>query len=143
MKAKDLHFIRRDLEPTHGPLYHRRRYLRLKGKTLRHMLLYRFMHQYGYDKGEVTASAIIDDILTLIEQFYRYTDHSFLKPGQMVWHAVPIDEECKKHKTMARDPTPTRGPRHDHRKRPRGLQGLNASPRDPLEKDRTLGGPSL
>jgi len=101
MKAPDLHFIRRDLEPSHGPEYQMRRYMRLKGKTLRQMLLWRFMHQYGYDKGEITAGAIIADILTVIEQYYRYSDHSFLKPGQMVYHAVPVDEPCKKQKTMA------------------------------------------
>jgi hypothetical protein len=36
-----------------------------------------------------------------VEQYYRYSDQSFLKQGQMVWHAVPIDEPCAKHKSMA------------------------------------------
>jgi hypothetical protein len=43
----------------------------------------------------------VDDLLALIEQFYRYHDQSFLKPGQMVWHAVPIDEYPKKGKSIA------------------------------------------
>lgn len=78
-----------------------REYKRIKGKSLKHILLDRFLNQYGYDKGTVTASAIIDDLLALIEQYYRYKDNSFLKQGQMVWHAVPIHEYPKKGKSIA------------------------------------------
>ena len=48
----------------------------------------------------VTASAIVDDILTTVDSYYRYSDNSFLKPGQMVWHAVPIDEFPAKGKSI-------------------------------------------
>lgn len=78
-----------------------RRYQRMKGKSLKNILLDRFINQYGYDKGIVTANAIVDNILSLIEQYYRYKDNSFLKKGQMVWHAVPIDEYPKKGKSIA------------------------------------------
>ena len=78
-----------------------RRYNRLKGKSLKHILLDRFMNNYGYDKGPITASAIVDDLLAIIEQYYRYNDNSFIKQGQMVWHAVPVDEYPKKGKKMA------------------------------------------
>jgi len=101
MLANHLPFVRRDLDDCSAPVLADRRYKRLKGKTLKHILLHRFLHQYGYDKGPVTAGAIIDDILLLVEQYYRYSDHSFLKQGQMVWHAVPVDEPCAKHKSMA------------------------------------------
>ena len=101
MIAKNLRFLRRNPMAGSGPAFLEARYRRLKGKTLRHILLDRFLNQYGYDKGTVTASAIVDDLLALIEQYYRYTDHSFLKPGQMVWHAVPVDEYPAKGKTMA------------------------------------------
>lgn len=101
MIAKNLRYLRRDLSPCAGQPWRKQRYLRLKGRTLKQMLLHRFINQYGYDKGEVTATAIIEDILGLIEQFYRHTDHSFLKAGQMVWHAVRADEPCEKHKSMA------------------------------------------
>ncbi len=101
MIAKHLRYLRRDLTPSSGQPWRTQRYLRLKGRTLKQMLLNRFLNQYGYDKGAVTASAIIDDILTLIEQFYRCSDHSFLKAGQMVWHAVQADEPCEKRKKMA------------------------------------------
>ncbi len=101
MIANNLRFVRRDLAPCDAQTFRTQRYRRLKGKTLKQILLHRFINQYGYDKGEVTATAIIDDILALVELYYRYTDHSFLKAGQMVWHAVPIDEHCMKHKSMA------------------------------------------
>lgn len=105
MIAKELRYLRRDLRPCNGQPWRSQRYMRLKGKTLKQMLLHRFLNQYGYDKGEVTAGAIIDDILQLVEQYYRFSDHSFIKQGQMVWHAVPIDEQCKRHKSMAQTRT--------------------------------------
>ena len=43
---------------------------RLKDKNLKHHLLYRFLNHYGYDKGEITAKAIIDDILKLIDDYF-------------------------------------------------------------------------
>jgi hypothetical protein len=101
MIAKNLPFVRRDLADCSAQTMQTNRYRRLKGKTLRQILLHRFLNQYGYDKGAITAGAIIDDILLLVEQYYRYSDHSFLKQGQMVWHAVPVDEPCAKHKSMA------------------------------------------
>jgi hypothetical protein len=101
MIAKNLRFLPRDTRD-HSPHAHAlQEYKRMKGKSLKHILLDRFLNHYGYDKGAVTAGAIIDDLLALIEQYYRYTDQSFLKPGQMVWHAVPLDEYPKKGKSMA------------------------------------------
>jgi hypothetical protein len=78
-----------------------RRYNRIKGKSLKHIILDRFLNNYGYDKGPITASAIVDDLLTIIEQYYVYHDNSFLKQGQLVWHAVPLNEYPKKGKSMA------------------------------------------
>lgn len=76
------------------------RYQRMKGKTLKHILVDRFLKNYGYEKGTVTATAIVNDILSLIEQYYRFTDNSFLKEGQLVWPCVPIDEYPAKGKSM-------------------------------------------
>jgi hypothetical protein len=101
MMGNSLRFVRRDLKDSSSEAITERQHRRLKGKTLKQILLHRFLNQYGYDKGTVTASAIIDDLLLLVEQYYRYSDHSFLKQGQLVWHAVPLDEHCEKHKSMA------------------------------------------
>ena len=101
MFAKNLRFLPRDTGDHSREAMAFREYQRMKGKSLKHILLERFLNHYGYDKGKVTAEAIIDDLLGLIEQFYRYRDNSFLKQGQMVWPAVPIDEYPKKGKSMA------------------------------------------
>jgi len=101
MIAKNLRFLPRDTRDFSPHAIALREYNRIKGKSLKHILLDRFLNHYGYDKGAVTALAIIDDLLALIEQYYRYKDNSFLKQGQMVWHAVPVDEYPKKGKSMA------------------------------------------
>jgi hypothetical protein len=101
MMAKNLTFLPRDTRNHSPEILALREYKRIKGKSLKHILLDRFINNYGYDKGLVTASAIVDDLLALIEQFYRYSDNSFLKQGQMVWHAVPIDEYPRKGKSIA------------------------------------------
>jgi hypothetical protein len=101
MIAKNLQFIPRDQRDFSSASCAKREYMRMKGKSLKHILVDRFLNHYGYDKGAVTASAIVDDLLALIDQYYRYSDNSFLKQGQMVWHAVPVDEYPKKGKSIA------------------------------------------
>ena len=101
MIAKNLAFLPRDTRDHAPQALALREYKRIRGKSLKHILLDRFINNYGYDKGVVTASAIVDDLLALIEQFYRYSDNSFLKQGQMVWPAVPINEYPKKGKSIA------------------------------------------
>lgn len=96
-----LKFIPRDTRDFSAESIAERRHNRTKGKSLKNILLDRFLNHYGYDKGIVTANAIIDDLLLLIEQYYRYSDNSFLKEGQMVWPAVPVDELPAKGKSMA------------------------------------------
>lgn len=86
-----------------------KKFKRMNGKSLRNLLLHRFIHHYGYDKGEVTAKAIVDDILKLIERYFvvcKPDDGSLnLKYGQMAWLAVPIDEKAKRGKPMAETKT--------------------------------------
>lgn len=100
MINSNLKFIARDTRNHSKESIAERRYQRIKGKSLKNILLERFIHKYGYDKGVVTANAIVDDILLLVETYYRYSDNSFIKPGQMVWHAVPIDEYPAKGKSI-------------------------------------------
>jgi len=96
----NLKFIPRDTRDHSKETLAFRRYKRIKGKSLKNILLEKFINQYGYDKGIVTANAIVEDILLLVESYYRYSDNSFIKQGQMVWHAVPIDEHPAKAKSM-------------------------------------------
>lgn len=96
-----LNFINRDIRDHSRESIAQRRHQRVKGKSLKNILLDRFLNNYGYDKGIITAAAIVDDILNIIENYYRYSDNSFVKNGQMVWHAVPVDEFPKKGKSIA------------------------------------------
>lgn len=100
MINSSLKFIPRDTRDHSKESMAQRRYQRIKGKSLKNILRHRFINMYGYDKGIVTVNAIIDDILLLVETYYRYSDNSFLKPGQMVWHAVPVDEFPAKGKSI-------------------------------------------
>lgn len=78
---------------------------RLKDKNLANLLLHRFLNNYGYDKGEVTAKAIIDDILQLVDNYFLVSsvknDLHHVHYGQLVWMAVPVDEYPQRGKTIA------------------------------------------
>ena len=78
---------------------------RLKDKGLKQILLYRFLNEYGYDKGIVSARAIIDNILQLIDDYFLVStleeDLHHLHSGQLVWMAVPVDEYPQRGKTIA------------------------------------------
>ncbi|MFQ5641868.1 MAG: DUF1670 domain-containing protein [bacterium] len=78
---------------------------RLKDKSLSQLLLYRFLNHYGYDKGELVAKTIIDDILTIIDNYFLVSsvdnDLHYIQYGQLVWMAVPTDEYPKKAKPIA------------------------------------------
>jgi hypothetical protein len=78
---------------------------RLKSKGLNQLLLYRFLNHYGYDKGKVTAQAIIDDILTLIDNYFLVStiddDLHHIHYGQLVWMAVAVDEYPKRCQPIA------------------------------------------
>ena len=78
---------------------------RLKDKNLRQLLLHRFLNNYGYDRGEITAKAIIDDIIKLIDEYYIVStlddDQHHINHGQLVYMAVPVDEFPKRGKAIA------------------------------------------
>jgi hypothetical protein len=78
---------------------------RIKDKNLRQILLYRFLNHYGYDKGEITAKAIINDMLELVEEYFLVStaknDLHHIHCGELVWMAVPVDEYPKKAKSIA------------------------------------------
>ena len=83
-----------------------KKYRRLKDKSLEQHLLYRFLNNYGYDKGEITAKAIIKDILNVIEQYFLVSnnrkDISHTQYGELVWMAVPVDEFPQRGKSIAK-----------------------------------------
>ena len=78
---------------------------RLKDKSLEQLLLHRFLNNYGYDKGEITAKAIIADIIKLIDDYFLVStlddDQHHIHSGQLVYMAIPIDERPKKYQSIA------------------------------------------
>ena len=92
-----------------------KKFRRINDKSLRQLLIHRFINSYGYDKGEVTASAIVDDIMKTIEDYFlialpldklatgeQIPDERMLSYGQLVWMAVPIDEYPQKGKSIVK-----------------------------------------
>lgn len=86
-----------------------KKFRRINNKSLRQHLIHKFLNSYGYDKGQVTAQAIVDDILKTIEHYFvvrkpleqmaqgktppdEFSDERYLRYGQLVWMAVPVDE---------------------------------------------------
>ena len=83
-----------------------KKYRRLKDKSLEQHLLYRFLNNYGYDKGVITAKAIIKDILKVVELYFLVAnndkDISHTQYGELVWMAVPVDEFPQRGKSIAK-----------------------------------------
>ena len=90
-----------------------KKFRRINDKSLRQLLIHRFTNAYGYDKGEVTAKAIVDDILKTIEHYFVVAkplqqmaegkappDKHYLRYGQLVWMAVPVDEFPQRGKSI-------------------------------------------
>ena len=92
-----------------------KKFRRINDKSLRQLLIHRFINSYGYDKGEVTAKAIVDDIVKTIEDYFlialphdklasgeQLPNERMLSYGQLVWMAVPIDEYPQKGKSIVK-----------------------------------------
>lgn len=100
-------------KPQNKTVINDKKFRRINDKSLRQLLIHRFLNAYGYDKGEVTARAIVDDILTTIEHYFVITkpldqlaqgkdliDQRYLRYGQLVWMAVPLDEYPQRGKSI-------------------------------------------
>ena len=96
-----------------------KKFRRINDKSLRQHLIHKFLNSYGYDKGEVTAQAIVDDILKTVEHYFvvrkpleqmvqgkprpdEFSDERYLRYGQLVWMAVPVDEFPERGKSIVR-----------------------------------------
>lgn len=72
----------------------------LRDKTLKNVLRHQFMTEFGYENKVIFAQEMIDRILATIEAFTKEAVR--LKPGQMLWMAVP-DDGRKHTKRRMRD----------------------------------------
>lgn len=74
-------------------------YRRLARRNLGSLLHYKFINEYGYDKGEVVAAAIVADICDTVRTYFARADD--LEPGQLVYPAPAATERPGRGKTMA------------------------------------------
>jgi hypothetical protein len=74
----------------------------LREKSLANVLCHLFVTEFGYDNKVIFAEAMIERILETIEAFVKPA--SLLKPGQMVWMAVPDDGRKHAFKPMKEIP---------------------------------------
>lgn len=72
---------------------------RLRRRTLPSLLRYKFLHEYGYDKGAVVVGAIVDDICQVVRNYY--TRPGDLEAGQLIYHAPSATERPGRAKTIA------------------------------------------
>jgi len=75
-------------------------YRRLARRNLPSVLRYKFLHEYGYDKGAVVAAAIVADICETIRRYYARPGD--LEAGQLTYFAPAVTERGGRGKTMAR-----------------------------------------
>lgn len=82
-----------------------KKFKRINDKNLRQLLIYRFLHHYGYDKGEITAKAIVNDIIRLIENYFLIakpdTEGRFINYGKLVWMAIDVNDKPKRGQSIA------------------------------------------
>lgn len=72
----------------------------MRDKTLKNVLRHQFVTEFGYENKVIFAEAMIGRILETLESFTQPAAR--LKPGQMLWLAVP-DDGCKHTKKRMRD----------------------------------------
>lgn len=75
-------------------------YRRLARRNLPSLLRYKFLHEYGYDKGKVVVAAIVEDICNVVRSYYRRQGD--LEPGQLIYFAPAIGERSGRGKTIGR-----------------------------------------
>jgi len=71
------------------PTFRQQVYAPLRDKTLQNVLRHLFVSEFGYADKVIFAEAMIERILSTLEQCLPPTD--WLKPGQMLWLAVAHD----------------------------------------------------
>jgi hypothetical protein len=72
---------------------------RLARRTLPSLLRYKFLYEYGYDKGEVVVEAIVADICAAVRNYFVRAED--LEPGQLLYYCPDATERARKGKTMA------------------------------------------
>lgn len=74
----------------------------MRDKTLKNVLRQQFVTEFGYENKVLFAEAMIERILDTIEAFTKPATQ--LRPGQMLWMAVPDDGRKHAKKRMRNTP---------------------------------------
>ena len=90
-----------------------KKFRRINDKSLRQLLIHRFLNDYGYDKKSLRP--IVDDILKTVEDYFVITlpleklatgdalpEERLLSYGHLVWMAVPIEEHPQRGKSIVK-----------------------------------------
>jgi uncharacterized protein DUF1670 len=75
-------------------------YRRLARRNLPGLLRYKFLHEYGYDKGPIVVQAIVADICETVRRYYRR--QADLEPGELIYLAPANGEGGGRGKTMGK-----------------------------------------
>lgn len=70
----------------------------MRDKTLKNVLRHQFVTEFGYENKVIFAEAMIECILETVASFTRPV--AWLKPGQLLWMAVPDDGRKHTKKRM-------------------------------------------
>jgi hypothetical protein len=74
----------------------------MRDKTLKNVLRHQFVTEFGYENKVIFAEAMIERILQTVENFTKPA--ALIKPGQMLWMAVPNDGRKHTKKRMRDTP---------------------------------------
>src|SRR4030088_195561 len=74
-------------------------YRRLARRNLAALLRFKFLNEYGYDKGPVVANAIVADICDTVRRYYARAGD--LEPGQVLSPAAVVGQRGGRGRTMA------------------------------------------
>jgi hypothetical protein len=77
---------------------------RIQKRSLAHLLVHKFLTEYGYDHGPVIARAIVDDILATVERCYPER----VPPKTVVWLAVRREKRGQRKGLEITDLVPVR-----------------------------------
>jgi hypothetical protein len=75
-------------------------YRRLARRNLPSLLTFKFLNEYGYDKGEVVVKAIVTDICDTIRRYYKRKGD--LEPGELIYLAPAKGQRAGRGRTIAK-----------------------------------------
>lgn len=74
-------------------------YGRLQEKTLRNVMIKHLIENYGYESKLRIAETMVDDLLDFADEFIPKEKR--LKPGQIMWSAVSVDDKHTQGKKLS------------------------------------------